>query len=260
MFAPDTPAAPGPRILSPQLVRYAGWTGGDGAVTGDPASAGLTGLALGLGWPGPPQRGRFDVLPLIVQGTGEEPQWHELPPPLEVPLTHPDLPWFAGLGLRWYAVPVISDMYFEAGGIRYPAAPFNGWYLCTEIGSRDLGDEGRYGQLPAVAAGMGLDTSTDLSLWKDRAMTELNFAVLHSFHQAGVTVTDHHTESARFLKHLEREEQAGRACPADWAWIVPPAAGSACPVFHRTYTDFDATPAFRRHAGVSGAGPDAAAS
>ncbi len=67
---------------------------------------------------------------------------HELPPDavLEVPLRHPDLDWFAELGLRWYAVPVISDMHLEAGGIRYPAAPFNGWYMCTEIGSRDLGD------------------------------------------------------------------------------------------------------------------------
>ena len=252
VFAPDAPGRPGPRILSPQLARYAGWADGRGKVTGDPVNAALTGLALGLGWPGPQQRGRFDVLPLIVQGTDEEPQWHELPAAtvLEVPLTHPDHPWFAGLGLRWHAVPVISDMYLQAGGIRYPSAPFNGWYMCTEIGSRDLGDEARYNQLPAVAAGMGLDISSDTNLWKDRALTELNFAVLHSFTAAGVTITDHHTESARFLKHLAREEQAGRACPADWAWIVPPAAGSACPVFHRTYDDFAQTPNFYRHTQV----------
>ena len=250
VFAPDAPGRPGPRILSPQLARYAGWADGRGKVTGDPVNAALTGLALGLGWPGPRQRGRFDVLPLIVQGTDEEPQWLELPAAtvLEVPLTHPEHPWFAGLGLRWHAVPVISDMYLQAGGIRYPSAPFNGWYMCTEIGSRDLGDEARYNQLPAVAAGMGLDISSDTNLWKDRALTELNFAVLHSFTAAGVTITDHHTESARFLKHLAREEQAGRACPADWAWIVPPTAGSACPVFHRTYDDFAQTPNFYRHA------------
>jgi nitric-oxide synthase len=249
VFAPDAPGAPGPRILSPQLVRYAGYGGAGGKVTGDPVNAALTDLVTGLGWRAPRPRSRFDVLPLAVQGAGEEPQWHELPsrPVLQVPLTHPDLQWFAGLRLRWYAVPVISDMYLEAGGIRYPAAPFNGWYMATEIGSRDLGDEGRYDQLPAVAARMGLDTSSDASLWKDRALTELNCAVLHSFRAAGVTITDHHTESARFLKHLETEERHGRRCPADWSWIVPPAAASATGVFHRYYDDFDQKPNFYRH-------------
>ena len=69
---------------------------------------------------------------------------------------------------------------------------------------------------------MGLNMSTDRSLWRDRALLELNIAVLHSFDQAGVTVTDHHTESERFLTHLRREERAGRLCHADWSWIVPP--------------------------------------
>lgn len=64
-------------------------------------------------------------------------------------------------------------------------------------------------------------------------MTELNAAVLHSFGAAGVTITDHHTEAVRFLQHLDREERHGRACPADWTWIVPPAASSEPPVFHR---------------------------
>jgi nitric-oxide synthase len=71
-------------------------------------------------------------------------------------------------------------------------------------------------------------------------------AVLHSFSAAGVTMTDHHTESVRFLKHLEIEERHGRSCPADWAWIVPPAASSSTPVFHRYYENFDASPNFYR--------------
>ena len=78
-------------------------------------------------------------------------------------------------------------------------------------------------------------------------MTELNVAVLHSYNRAGVTITDHHTESARFLRHVAREEWHGRACPADWTWIVPPAASSATPVFHRYYQDFDQTPNYYRH-------------
>jgi nitric-oxide synthase, bacterial len=246
VFAPDRPGRPGPRILSSQLIRYAGYEVGDDMVIGDPANVDLTRLARSLGWPGYWSRGRFDVLPLIVQEAGAAATLHEVPADaiLEVPIEHPEYRWFAGLGLRWYAVPAISDMYLDVGGIRYPAAPFNGWYMGTEIGSRDLGDSGRYAQLPVIAAHMGLSVTSDRTLWKDRALTELNVAVLHSFSKAGVTITDHHTESVRFLQHLQREERHGRACPADWTWIVPPAASSATPVFHRYYRNFDQTPNF----------------
>ena len=250
VFAPDGPGRPGPRILSSQLIRYAGYRTGGGAVTGDPVNAGLTRLARELGWRGGHPPGRFDVLPLLVQEAGGPVTLHEMPPDavLEVAIAHPEFRWFAGLGLRWYAVPAISDMYLDIGGVRYPAVPFNGWYMCTEIGSRDLGDADRYAQLPVIAAHMGLSLASDRNLWRDRAMTELNVAVLHSFHQAGVTLTDHHTESVRFLQHLEREERHGRACPADWTWIVPPSASSATPVFHRSYQDFDQAPNFYHHA------------
>jgi len=249
VFAPDAPGRPGPRIISPQLIRYAGYQAAGGAVLGDPANAGITRLARDLGWPGGRPPGPFDVLPLLVQEAGAPVTRHELPADavLEVMIGHPELGWFADLGLRWHAVPVISDMYLDVGGVCYPAVPFNGWYMCTEIGSRDLGDTGRYNQLPVIARQMGLSTASDRTLWKDKAMTELNLAVLHSFGAAGVTISDHHSESVRFLKHLEREERQGRACPADWTWIVPPAASSATPVFHRYYEDFDQTPNFYRH-------------
>ena len=250
VFAPDAPGRPGPRIFNSQLVRYAGYQAVGGTVTGDPSSVGITGLAGELGWPGGRPPGRFDILPLLVQEAGSlVTTLHELPAGavLEVAIGHPEFGWFADLGLRWYAVPVISDMYLDIGGVCYPAAPFNGWYMCTEIGSRDLGDTCRYDQLPVIARHMGLSTASDRTLWKDKAMTELNLAVLHSFGAAGVTISDHHTESVRFLRHMEREERHGRACPADWTWIVPPAASSATPVFHRYYQDFDQTPNFYRH-------------
>jgi nitric-oxide synthase len=256
VFAPDAPGRPGPRILSSQLVRYAGHVSEGGGVTGDPACVDLTRLARALGWsPGRPA-GRFDLLPLIVQEPGCCPSLHALPADavLEVAITHPEFGWFADLGLRWYAVPVISDMYLEIGGVCYPAAPFNGWYMGTEIGSRDFGDTGRYDQLPVIAERMGLPMASERTLWKDKALTELNLAVLHSFEAAGVTITDHHTESARFLAHVEREEGHGRACPADWTWIVPPAAASATPVFHRYYQNFDQTPNFYRHPALAGPG------
>ena len=143
---------------------------------------------------------------------------HELPGDavLEVSIRHPDFGWFTDLGLRWYAVPVISDMYLDIGGVCYPAVPFNGWHMCTEVGSRDLGDTARCDQLPVIAEHMGLSTASDQTLWKDKAMTELNLAVLHSFTADGVTIADHHAESA-------------------------------APVFHRYYEDFNQTPSFYRH-------------
>jgi nitric-oxide synthase, bacterial len=248
VFAPDAPGRPGPRILSSQIIRYAGYQTAAGVI-GDPATIDITRLARSLGWPGGQPASQFDVLPLIVQAAGAPVTWHPLPDDavLQVPIQHPELAWFAELGLRWYAVPLISDMYLEIGGVHYPAAPFNGWYMCTEIGSRDLGDATRYDLLPLIASRMGISTASDRTLWKDRAITELNLAVLHSFGAAGVTITDHHTESVRFLQHMEREERHGRTCPADWTWIVPPTASSATPVFHRYYQDFDQAPNFYRH-------------
>ncbi len=178
-------------------------------MTGDPRNAGLTALARRLGWPGGPGT-PFDVLPLVVQGADgkpdERPRWFTLPQDavLEVELAHPEYTWWRSLGLRWHAVPALADICLEIGGICYPAAPFNGWYMGTEIGARNLADTDRYNLLPYLADRLGLDTRTDRSLWKDRALVELNRSVLHSFDHAGVTVTDHHTESRRFLTHLGR--------------------------------------------------------
>ncbi|MBC3841230.1 nitric oxide synthase oxygenase [Streptacidiphilus sp. 4-A2] len=237
VFAPDRPGRPAPRLLGEQLVRYAD----------DPRSAERARLARELGWRG--GREEFAVLPLLVQSAPDrDPEFYELPPDavLQVPLTHPAHPGFAQLGLRWYAVPAVSDMTLEIGGISYPAAPFNGWYMGTEIGSRNLGDTDRYNLLPTVARLFDLDTSSERTLWRDRALVELNLAVLHSFEAAGVTMADHHTESARFLSHIDREQRHGRPVPTDWSWIVPPLSGSATPVFHRYYDlpDDQLRPAF----------------
>ena len=137
VFAPDTPTRPGPCIWNEQLVRYAGYRQPDGTVHGEPASTDMTGLAIALGWP-TDGRGRFDVLPLVISAGGQPPRMFALPPDAvtEVYLVHPRFPWFGDLGLRWYAVPAITDMCLEIGGICYPAAPFNGWYMGTEIGAQ----------------------------------------------------------------------------------------------------------------------------
>lgn len=49
--------------------------------------------------------------------------------------------------MKWYTVPGVSNMMFDCGGIQFTAAPFNGWYLSTEIGCRDLCDTHRYNML-----------------------------------------------------------------------------------------------------------------
>ncbi len=241
VFAPETPQDAGPRIHNEQLIRYAGHLvddpDGGSAVRGDPRNVALTERAAALGWQRPDPPGRFDVLPLLISADGGVPELFELPADavLEVELTHPEHPWFAELELRWHAVPAISSMPLVVGGVTYPAAPFNGWYLGSEVGARNLADADRYDLLPQLAERLGLDTSSPRTLWRDRAVLELLRAVQHSFDAAGVTMTDHHAEAERFLVHVAREEKAGRRCPAEWSWIVPPVSGGLTPVFHRYY-------------------------
>ncbi|MGM1065778.1 nitric oxide synthase oxygenase, partial [Saccharothrix sp. Mg75] len=200
VFAPDAPGSPGPCVWNEQLVRYAGHADG----TGDRRYAGFTRAVREMGWrpPGPP--GRFDVLPLVVETAHEGAKLFTVPPDVvhEVCLEHPDLPWFGQLGLRWHAVPVIAHTRLSIGGVTYPAAPFNSWFVGSEIGARSLADENACGAARPVAEALGLDTSSERSLWRDRAVVELNRAVLHSFDLARVTVTDHHAEALHRLSWL----------------------------------------------------------
>jgi nitric-oxide synthase len=236
VFAAARPGRPGIRIWNSQLVRYAGYRQPDGSVVGDPATVEFSDAAQALGWR-PPSQGPFDILPLVIQMPGEEPRLYELPPEavLEVPISHPTLNGLSDLGLRWYAFPSISDQRLEIGGISYTAAPFSAWYTCTEVGARNLSDISRYNALPAVARLLGLNTSSDRTLWKDRAMLELTEAVVHSFDRAGVSMIDHHFATKQFVSHEAREHKAGRTTPAHWELIVPPTGGSATPVWERHY-------------------------
>ncbi len=245
VFAPRQAGRPGPRIWNEQLIRYAGYRQRDGSVLGDPRQVEITAEVLKLGW-APAERTAFDVMPLVLQLPDAEPHLFTLPAEevLEVPLAHPELPWFAELGLRWHALPAISGMRLEVGGIDYTLAPFNGWYMGAEIGARNLADVDRYNLLPVVAARLGLDTAHERSLWRDRALVEINIAVLHSFEQAGVKMVDHHTVSDHFLKFEEKEAQCGRRTYADWSWVVPPISGATSPLFHHPFVDREQTPNF----------------
>ena len=54
------------------------------------------------------------------------------------------------MGIKWYAVPGVSNMMFDCGGLEYTAAPFNGLYMGTEIGTRDMCDPQRYNLIEVI--------------------------------------------------------------------------------------------------------------
>ncbi len=233
------------RIWNHQLIRYAGYTTPSGATLGDPMNVDLTRLAISLGWSPPTEPGPFDLLPIIIQ-SGERLRFYELSRKdvLEVSIRHPKYPFFEEMNLRWYAVPVVSDMIFATGSALHPCAPFSGHYLGTEIGARNLADSNRYDLLPEVAIRLGLDTTSRRSLWKDHALVVLNEAVLWSFDDQGVRISDHHGVSDDFLKFCAQEAKEGRDVSAEWSWIVPPISGSATSVFHRQYDQKPVYPNF----------------
>ena len=231
---------PGVRLHNPQLIRYAD----------DPLNAPFVAHLARHGWQ--PSGARFEVLPLLIE-VGGQARLFVLPPDAvqEVAITHPDCPGVGELGLRWHALPVISDMRLEVGGLHLPCA-FNGWYVQTEIAARDLADTDRYDQLPAVARALGLDTRRERTLWRDRALVELNVAVLHSFDRAGVKLADHHAVTAHHVRFEEREARAGREVRGKWSWLVPPLSPAATPLRSRRYRGREESPRFVRVAVASG--------
>ncbi|XP_052611131.1 LOW QUALITY PROTEIN: nitric oxide synthase, brain [Peromyscus californicus insignis] len=232
------------RVWNSQLIRYAGYKQPDGSTLGDPANVQFTEICIQQGWKAP--RGRFDVLPLLLQANGNDPELFQIPPELvlEVPIRHPKFDWFKDLGLKWYGLPAVSNMLLEIGGLEFSACPFSGWYMGTEIGVRDYCDNSRYNILEEVAKKMDLDTRKTSSLWKDQALVEINIAVLYSFQSDKVTIVDHHSATESFIKHMENEYRCRGGCPADWVWIVPPMSGSITPVFHQEMLNYRLTPSF----------------
>uniref|UniRef100_A0A4W6EAA9 Nitric oxide synthase n=1 Tax=Lates calcarifer TaxID=8187 RepID=A0A4W6EAA9_LATCA len=232
------------RVWNTQLIRYAGYKQPDGQIIGDPANVEFTEICMQLGWKAP--KGRFDVLPLLLQANGNDPELFEIPEDLilEVPITHPKYEWFKDLDLKWYGLPAVSNMLLEVGGLEFTGCPFSGWYMGTEIGVRDFCDSSRYNILEEVANKMALDTRKTSSLWKDQALVEINIAVLYSFQSCKVTIVDHHSATESFMKHMENEYRVRGGCPGDWVWIVPPMSGSITPVFHQEMLNYRLTPSF----------------
>jgi len=74
--------------------------------------------------------------------------------------------------------------------------------MVTEVGARDLSDVKRYNVLPEIARGMGLDVHSDRTLWKDRAIVELNVATKNRFlklyHEEEQRILE---DSAKLMEH-----------------------------------------------------------
>ena len=233
VFAPQVPGNEAPRIWNPQLIRYAGYKMEDGLWVGDPEHYTFTNACLKLGWKPPKKKTNYDLLPIIIQLPGKDPQWFQLPKELvlEVDLIHPEFSWFKDLNLKWHALPAVSNMALDCGGLKYTMAPFNGWYMETEIGARNLSDTYRYNALPSIGKNMGLDIKDQRSLWQDLALIELNKAVLFSFDSAGIKIGDHHELSSKFLEFVDNETSAGRDVAGKWMWLVPPISASQSPLW-----------------------------
>lgn len=252
IFAPVEGARLAPAIENEQVLQYAGYLRPGAPVLGDPKNVEITRIATSLGWRPPAEPGPFDLLPLIVRDEAGRRHCHILPADAveQVAIAHPDHPALAALGLRWYTTPCVADMILTIGGIDYPCAPFNGYYMVTEIASRNLVDPFRYDLLAPAARAFGLGERDPL--WRDKALTLLNEAVLLSFEAAGATLADHHQLSRQYLSFARREHAAGRIPSADWAWIVPPQAGAACPVFHLPMQDLADVPNYYRSRATDG--------
>ncbi len=239
-------------IENGQVAQYAGYMDGSAGILGDPQNIEFTRIASSLGWAGPIQRSPFDLLPLILRDRTGRRCLYEIPPGVisEVRIEHPTLSAIRDLGLRWYAVPLVSDMVLTIGGMEYPCAPFNGHYMATEIANRNLVDSFRYDRLPAIRDALELNAGDPL--WRDVALLELNRAVLHSFDKAGVTIVDHYSASEQFVEFSSRESAAGRPVSGEWSWVVPPQSPAACPVFHRQMHDARDVPNFYRSRAIDG--------
>ena len=242
-------------IENNQVLQYAAHMQSDSCVIGDRQNLEATRIAASMGWQGKSDKGLFDRLPLTIRDSDDRRSIYTLPDDVwhEVSITHPHHSALAALNLRWYAVPVVSNMILSIGGNDYPCAPFNGFYMCTEIASRDYADAKRYDLLAEVAGAFGLtaDEKTD-PLWKDTALTELNRAVLHSFEKAGVAMIDHHRASEQFMEFHRREKTFGRHIASDWRWVVPPQCSAATDVFHLKMRNYHPVPNFYQSRATDG--------
>jgi nitric oxide synthase oxygenase domain/subunit len=191
-------------------------------------------------WKPPEKRTRFDVLPLVLKIPGvSRPFVYMLPKELrhEVKIEHPDCPAIGAMGLRWAAVPAISNFNMNLGGVDYQCVPFNGWFASVEIG-RNLFERYKLAEEWAKAAGINTKTKT---IYEQRVYLEMDTAVNYSFKKQGFTMVDMETVGKSFIVHCGRERNLGRECPAQWSWIGG-LTGPTNVTWHHEMRDFYVAP------------------
>ena len=246
IFRAQTPGTKdGPRIWNSQLYRFAYHKA---SRLGDPAEEEFTEIVKSWGWK-PSEETNFDILPLVCQMDPlQAPEMFEIPKHYQftVAIEHPEPSHTAisDMRLRWYGVPMVSNMDFSIGGLLFTAAPFNGWYSVTEI-IRNYTDEGRYNLCKPVAEKMGYDTLSNASLYKDQVLVDLTKAILHSFRRQGTAIVDHHTLLEQFFIWYSKEKQKRGYVPGNWKWIIPPIAAHLTPSYLQLnkMTEYTLTPA-----------------
>ena len=210
----------GVRFLSSQIIRYAGYVidGGNSEILGDPANAELTSYLIAKKlWVPPKVQSAFDVLPLVLKLPGNDvPFLYTLPKEAvhEVHFEHPNYPKAKQLGYKWNAVPAITNMSMNLGGIHFPCCPFNGWFVSTEI-ARNLLE--RYKVTDPLAGVFGIDSGD--RMLHQKVASELENMILHSFDKNNFTIVDPRSVGKSFMTHCKKERSAGRDCPGQWSWI-----------------------------------------
>ena len=109
--------------------------------------------------------------------------------------------------MKWYAVPAVSDMAStaEASCIAVHRLMGGTWLQLTRISDVD-----KYNLTLKIAQKLGLDTSHENTLWRDKVLTAMTEAVLWSFETDGVKITDHFSASLEFLQFCRNEQDQAR--------------------------------------------------
>eukprot|EP01051_Picozoa_sp_SAG22_P006089 SAG22_NODE_387_length_11302_cov_333.169597_2_plen_760_part_00 len=254
VFPQKPPGSRGTRIWNAQLMSFAGYavdldgsekahlSGPEHDILGDPASLQFTEVCEALGWTPPRNKSPYDLLPIVIECTGYPVAMFELPADIVtiVQITHPRHPELTSVDMRWYHIPALSDFAVDIGGVVYSCAPFNGWYMETEI-CRDLLDVQRYNFTDTIIKALDIDDDSS-SFAYDTVQLIVNQAIMSSFGRLNISIVGHDVCSQGFMKFFRNEMAVRKRCPGDWVWLVPPAGGSMSPVFHQEMLNYQLKP------------------
>ena len=243
-------STPGIRLWNGVLLGFAGFKMENGDVIGDPKNISLTNIAVRMGWK--PRCNNFELLPLIITDVYQKTKLFELPEDIKdftVDIIHPEIPEITNMGLKWYAIPSVSSMMLEAGGIQYTCSQIAGFFQDTEISVMNILGPPRYNLMEPIGRLLKLDVSKNTSYWKCDVATEVTKAVYHSFTVSRVSIIDHLTMAENFCSFMKEEMKSRGGCPSDWVWVVPPMSGGIVPTFYTEMLRYSLSPSFEYQSG-----------